>query len=181
VHRLSRAQESRLEMLAPESLLPAALARLQEVHPSEEVAYDLYPLKNPGPSLGLGRIGRWPEPRPWSLVVSRVKEIFGVPAVTIWGRPPAEVERVAVCSGSGGDLIDAAREKEAQLFLTGEVRHHQVPAGLDGFAVLAVGHFASEVVFMDPWASQLQGFFADAGLKVRVEVAETQDQPCQII
>ncbi len=44
--QLSRAEEARLEMLAPESLLPAALARLKESHPYEEVAYDLYPLKN---------------------------------------------------------------------------------------------------------------------------------------
>jgi len=180
VASLSRVQESRLEVLAPESLLPAALSRLKEVHPYEEVAYDLYPLKNPGPPLGLGRLGHWPEPRPFSRAVSRVKEIFGVEMVTVWGRPPGEVRRVAVCGGSGGDLITAAREKGAQLFLTGEVRHHQVPpGGPEGFAILTVGHFASEVVFMDPWAQQLRGLFRDAGLTVQVEVAAAQDLPCQ--
>ena len=43
VGQLSRAAEVRLEMLAPESLLPAALARPRESHPYEEVAYDLIP------------------------------------------------------------------------------------------------------------------------------------------
>ncbi len=50
--QLNRVEECRLEVLAPESLLPTALARLQEAHPYEEVAYDLYPLKNPGAALG---------------------------------------------------------------------------------------------------------------------------------
>jgi dinuclear metal center YbgI/SA1388 family protein len=182
VAKLSRAEESRLEILAPESLLPAALTRLHEVHPYEQVAYDIYPLKNPGLPLGLGRIGNLPHPQPFPGVLAQVKEIFGVETVAVWGRPPARVQRVAVCGGSGGDLLDGAREQGAHLYLTGEVRHHQVPAGLsDGFAILAVGHFASEVVYMDPWAQRLRGLFMDAGLEVRVEVAAAQDQPCRFL
>jgi dinuclear metal center YbgI/SA1388 family protein len=182
VGSLSRAEEVRLEILAPESLLAAALSRLREVHPYEEVAYDLYPLKNPGASLGLGRVGSWPQPRPFAAVLSRVKEIFGVKTVAVWGDPPDQVQRLAVCGGSGGDLLDAALFKGAQLYLTGEVRHHQVPPTLPpGFAVLTVGHFASEVVFMDPWAARLRGLFADGGLEVRVQVARDQAPPCQYI
>ena len=180
VAALSRAEESRLEILAPEAALPAAVRRLKEVHPYEEVAYDLYPLKNPGTPLGLGRMGRWPEARPFPEVVSRVKAIFGVEAVAVWGRAPEAVQRLAVCGGSGGDLIEAARGKGAQLYLTGEVRHHQVPPGpWDGFAILTVGHFASEVVFMDPWAKLLRGLFMDAGMQVQLEVAKSQDLPCR--
>jgi dinuclear metal center YbgI/SA1388 family protein len=178
VAALSRAEESRLEILAPESLLTEAVRRLKEVHPYEEVAYDLYPLKNPGIPLGLGRVGDWPQARAFPEVISRVKAVFGVEGVAVWGRPPERAQRLAVCGGSGGDLIQTAREKKAQLYLTGEVRHHQVPPGLgDGFAILTVGHFASEVVFMDPWAQLLRGLFRDAGLQVQLEVAPAQDLP----
>lgn len=176
--KLSRVREVRLEVLAPESRLKAALSRLKEAHPYEEPAYDLYPLKNPGPPLGLGRIGRWPQPKPFPAVISRVKELFEVKMVRSWGQPPKQVERVAVCGGSGGDLLEEAWGKGAQLYLTGEVRHHQVPAGgLKDFAVLEVGHFASEVVFMEPWAEQLRGLFQEADLKVQVEVATRQTAP----
>jgi dinuclear metal center YbgI/SA1388 family protein len=182
VGSLSRAEEVRLEILAPESRLAAALSRLQEVHPYEEVAYDLYPLKNPGTTLGLGRVGSWPQPRRFPAVLSRVKEIFGVKTVAVWGAPPEKVQRLAVCGGSGGDLLDASLSQGAQLYVTGEVRHHQVPPTLpSGFAVLTVGHFASEVVFMDPWAKRLRGLFADGGLEVRVQVARDQAPPCQYI
>jgi dinuclear metal center YbgI/SA1388 family protein len=177
VAQLSRVEESRLEILAPEALLPTALARLRESHPYEEVAYDLYPLKNPGSPLGFGRLGNWPAPLAFAEVISRIKAMFQVSAVKVWGRPPREVLRLAVLGGSGGDFIQAAREKEAQVFVTGEVRHHQVPPFLEEFAVLEVGHYASEAVFMGPWAEQLRGLFQAAGLSVRVEVAQSLQAP----
>ncbi len=175
VAALSRAAESRVEVLVPGSHLTAAISRVKAVHPYEEPAYDLYPLANPGARLGLGRIGDWSPPRPFSEVVSRVKEVFGVEPVKIWGRPPQEVVRLALCGGSGGDLITAARERGAQVYLTGEVRHHQAtPGPTSGFAVLEVGHFASEVVFMPEWARQLRRHFQDGGVEVRVEVAREE-------
>jgi dinuclear metal center YbgI/SA1388 family protein len=181
VAALSRAPESRLEVLAPASRVEAAISRLLAAHPYEEPAYDVYPVKKPGAPLGLGRIGNWGEPQPFSQIVSRVKEIFGVAQVRIWGRPPAEVRRLALCSGSGGDLIPAARERGAQVYLTGEVRHHQAtPGPTEGFTVLEVGHFASEVVFMPEWARQLRRYFQDEGLQVRVEVAR-EEAPCRYL
>lgn len=179
VGELSRAEESRLEILAPESLLPAALARLKETHPYEEIACDLYPVQHPGTPLGLGRIGGWPEPRPLARVIAALKELFAVDTVEVWGRPPQEVQRLALCSGSGGDLLADALNRGAQIYLTGEVRHHQVPPGLpDDFAVVTVGHFASEVVFMEPWARQLRELFQAAGLGLNVMVAADQPAPC---
>jgi putative NIF3 family GTP cyclohydrolase 1 type 2 len=127
----------------------------------------------------LGRIGSWPEPRPWAQVIVGLKEIFGVETVEVWGRPPQEVQRLALCSGSGGDLLADALARGAQIYLTGEVRHHQVPPGLrEDFAVIAVGHFASEVVFMEPWARQLHEVFQTAGLGLNVMVAAAQPPPC---
>lgn len=178
---LSRVEESRLEILVPASRLEAAVRRLKAAHPYEEPAFDLYPVKNPGPCLALGRVGRWPHPRPFGEVIRRVKEVFGVAGVRVWGRPPAQVCRVAVCGGSGGDLIATARKKGAELFLTGEVRHHQVLLG-DGedFAVLEVGHFHSEVVFMPAWARQVQNLLHHRGLGVQVAAA-TETPPCRFL
>lgn len=175
---LSRAEESRLEVLAPESRIPSALARLRAAHPYEEVAYDLYPLKNPGLSLGFGRLGRWPEPLTFPAAIARVKEVFGIDTVRVWGQPPAHVERVAVAGGSGGDLIAEAHHRGAQLFITGEVRHHQVvPGHGPDFAVVEVGHFASEVVFMPVWAKQLAQLCQEKGLAVQVQAAAAGQAP----
>ncbi len=181
VGQLSRAAESRLEFLAPESLLPEALARLKETHPYDEVAYDLYPLRHPGTPLGLGRVGAWPDPRPFSQVIAEIKEIFGVETVQVWGDPPRQVQRLALCSGSGGDLLAAAAESGAQVYLTGEIRHHQAIPAYKGLAVAAVGHYISEAIFMEPWSRQLANLFAEAGLALDVTAAAGQAAPCRYL
>ena len=92
----------------------------------------------------------------------------------VWGAPPQTVQRLAVLGGSGGEFINSARDRGAQIYVTGEVRHHQVPPeSLKDFGVLEVGHYSSEAVFMSPWAEQLRGLFAAVGLAVRVEVAQS--------
>jgi dinuclear metal center YbgI/SA1388 family protein len=182
VAALSRAEESRLEVLVPESRVAPTLARLKAAHPYEEVAYDLYPLANQGLALGFGRVGRWPGGLSWEEVVDRVKAVFAVSGVRVWGRPPAEVSRVAVVGGSGGDLIGPAHAQGAQVYVTGEVRHHQaVPGQENDFAIIEVGHFASEVVFMPAWADQMAQLFQQRELEVQVRVAASQSAPCQIL
>ena len=59
-----------------------------------------------------------------------------------------------------------------------ERRHSGQGAGRPRFAVVAVGHFASEVVFMEPWARQLRELFQEAGLELQVMEASTQPPPC---
>lgn len=182
VASLSRAEESRLEVMVPESRVAPTLARLKAAHPYEEVAYDLYPLADAGPLLGFGRVGSWPQPLPWEETVNRVKEVFAVSGVRLWGRPPAAVSRVAVCGGSGGDLIGQAQQKGASVYVTGELRHHQAVPGPQGeFALIEVGHFASEIVFMPAWAQQVAGHLEAGGLKVEVRAAVSETAPFKIV
>jgi dinuclear metal center YbgI/SA1388 family protein len=182
VAALSRAEESRLEVVVPESCLGPTLARLKAAHPYEEVAYDLYSLADAGPLLGFGRVGRWHRALSWEEVVNRVKEVFAVSAVRVWGRPPTAASRVAVCGGSGGDLIVQARQKGASVYVTGEVRHHQaVPGPNEDFALIEVGHFASEVVFMPVWAEQVAKLLQAGGLEVQVRAAVSERPPFQIV
>jgi len=182
VARLARAEEVRLEVLLPESRAAAAVARMIAAHPYEEVAYDLYPLHNPAPPLGFGRVGEFPEPRGWPEVQDLIREVFGVSAFRLWGRPPNQVRRVAVCGGSGGDLIPAAREQGAELYITGEVRHHQaVPGFFETFGVVEVGHFASEVVFMPAWAAEVERRLRGMGAGVEVRCSRKENPPFALV
>ncbi|HEY5145957.1 MAG TPA: Nif3-like dinuclear metal center hexameric protein, partial [Polyangiaceae bacterium] len=50
-----------------------------------------------------------------------------------------------VCAGSGGDLVSDAVASGAELFLTGELRHHDVLRAVDaGLTVMCTLHSASE-------------------------------------
>ena len=64
--------------------------------------------------------------------------------------------RVAVCSGSGGGLIDAARAKGCSALITGDCKHSSfVDARNLGFCLIDAGHFHTENIFHESLAAQL--------------------------
>ena len=106
------------------------------------------------------------------------KEIFGVETVQVWGRPPQEVQRLALCSGSGGDLLADALSRSAHIFLTGEVRHHQVPpGGSRRLCRRGGGPFCQRSGVYGARGRQLRELFKEAGLELEVMVAATQLPP----
>ena len=171
VSELSRVAESRLEVVVPEGLVARVLQELKLAHPYEEVAYDLYPLKNKGISFGIGQIGEWPEPRPFETISAALKKIFKVPHIKMIGKSPNLVKRVAVCGGSGGELISRAREVGADMYITGDIRYHQaVPWCEENMVILDLGHFATEVLFIPEWGRRLKAALEAASLPVEVVV-----------
>lgn len=66
-----------------------------------------------------------------------------------------EVRRIAVCGGSGGDFIESMA-KVADVFVTGEVKHHEwLAANALGLTVIEAGHYATEVPVVDTLCSWL--------------------------
>jgi putative NIF3 family GTP cyclohydrolase 1 type 2 len=63
---------------------------------------------------------------------------------------------VAVCPGAGGSLADAAVAAGAGIFVTGEMRHHDVLAALDlGLSVVLAGHTNTERGYLPVLAERL--------------------------
>jgi putative NIF3 family GTP cyclohydrolase 1 type 2 len=56
-----------------------------------------------------------------------------------------EVSRVAVCAGSGAELLGDALAAGAELFVTGELRHHDALRAVEaGMTVMCTLHSTSE-------------------------------------
>ncbi|MCR4941252.1 MAG: Nif3-like dinuclear metal center hexameric protein [Campylobacter sp.] len=74
------------------------------------------------------------------------------------------VRSIAVCTGSGGDMID---EVKADAFLTGDLKYHQaLQAKENGLNLIDIGHFESERYFGQSLAKYLQN------LKIEVIIAD---------
>lgn len=178
VGELERADELRLEVILPESRLAACLAAMRAAHPYEEVAHDIYPLVNPGPVRGHGRVGTLAGPMTVAALAQRVKRALGVPFVRIAGDPAAWVERAAVAAGAGADLIGAAAAAGAQVLVTGDTKHHEVQDALDaGLAVIDPGHYASEAPVVPAMAERLRQAAAVRGWPVEIRVAARGADP----
>ena len=78
------------------------------------------------------------------------------------GRP---VSRVALCSGSGGDLWESLIGSDIDTLLTGEAKyHHFLEAEQAGINLVEAGHYATEVIVLpvlERWVKE-----ADSGIEI---------------
>jgi dinuclear metal center YbgI/SA1388 family protein len=136
--------EIRVETVVPIGRVDAVVRALRAAHPYEAPAFDLLRLA-PAPSgRGLGRVGTVPA-APLRAVVDRIKAALGTSHVLVVGSLERRVSRAAVGAGSGGDLLPEVIDSGADLFLTGELRHHDaLRAAAAGLAVVCALHSTSE-------------------------------------
>jgi len=174
---LNQVDEYRLEILVSPDKLDDVVETMLDVHPYEEVAYDVYKVSNPPAGIGLGRIGTLAEPRKLRDLVEHWSEQLDS-ELRVSGEWDMVVSRVAVCGGSGGELMGAARAAGADVFLTGDIKYHAAhEAKAMGLALVDAGHAETERLVVPEVARELQQLIDDAGLKVDVIVSEIDTNP----
>jgi len=96
------------------------------------------------PGQGFGRVGAVRE-APLRACVESVKGSLGISRVLVAGALDRPVSRAAACAGSGGELLGEAIGSGAQLYVTGELRHHDALRAIaSGITVVCTLHSASE-------------------------------------
>lgn len=172
--------ETRVEFVAPPELRSAIRRAVVAGHPYEVPAMDVlvnHAGPGPGPEdTGLGRICDLDEPTTLAaftrLVADRLPTTeWGVRAA---GDPDAEVRRVALCGGSGDSLLGAARAAGADVYLTGDLRHHVVDEHLreGGPMLVDAAHWALEY----PWCAQAAALLEE-GAGVTASVCDLRTDP----
>jgi dinuclear metal center YbgI/SA1388 family protein len=148
--------EYRLEVELPRRRAGAVVAALVAAHPYEEVAYDLVPLVD-GAEVGFGVVGTLPTPHRLADVAATVRGRLPAPHLRYAGDPDREVTTVAVVGGAGDSLIGAAAGAGADVYVTGDLRHHVTLDALElGLALIDAGHHATEVAAMPIWLERLR-------------------------
>ncbi|MGI6224751.1 MAG: Nif3-like dinuclear metal center hexameric protein [Peptococcales bacterium] len=143
--QLEKVEEYRIETIVSEEKVQSVLQAMIEVHPYEEVAYDLYPLANKGAHSGLGRIGDLRAESTLEQLIEKVKTVLNIKGIRYVGDLNTPVKKVAVCGGSGASLLKTALQKGAQVFITGDIKYHEAQdAESMGLALIDAGHFATE-------------------------------------
>ncbi|HEV2294313.1 MAG TPA: Nif3-like dinuclear metal center hexameric protein [Tepidisphaeraceae bacterium] len=142
--QLERAAEVKVETVMPIARMSEVLVALRKAHPYEEPAFDLVQLAAPPEKLGQGRIGALP-PTPREQVIERIKRELELDQVLVAGPTDGTITRAACCAGACGDMLDDAIGQKADLYLTGEMRHHDaIKAARAGLTVVCTLHSNSE-------------------------------------
>jgi dinuclear metal center YbgI/SA1388 family protein len=170
-------QEERLEIVVPRRRLGAAVRALLGAHPYEEVAYDLVPLVDGG-LVGFGRLGTLPSPRPLAEVAQAIREGLPAPHLRFAGDPGRQVSTVAVVGGAGDSLTGAAVGAGADVYVTGDLRHHVSLDALElGLALIDAGHHATEAAAMPAWIERLRISASARGLDATLIASRTPTVP----
>ncbi|OAV78615.1 Nif3-like dinuclear metal center hexameric protein [Dietzia sp. 111N12-1] len=175
-----RVSETRVEFVAPPELRSAVRRAVLAGHPYEVPAMDVFVNHagpGPGPEdTGLGRICELDAPMTLAQFTELVAERL---PTTEWGvraagDPDAEIRRVALCGGSGDSLLGAARAAGADVYLTGDLRHHVVDEHLrsGGPMLVDAAHWALEF----PWCAQAAALLEE-GADLTATVCEQRTDP----
>lgn len=71
-----------------------------------------------------------------------------------------KIEKIAICTGAGCSLIEAAGEIDA--FITGDASHHNfLDCVQEGITLIAAGHYETEIVVVPVLVKKLQAQFPD--------------------
>ena len=105
-------------------------------------------LDEDGEGTGLGVVGDLPQPMTAQEAVDFVKERFKLKAMRCSKPIEGVISRVAMCGGSGGSLIAAAKASGAQLYLSGDISYHNFFTP-EGFMIMDIGHYESEIEIVD--------------------------------
>ncbi len=156
VGKLEEVDEIRLETVVPIGKMDSVMRALRESHPYEEPAFDFNQLAGHPESIGHGRIGKLPEAVTADMLVNRIKRELEIERVLVAGDPQRLVRRAAVCAGACGSLLDDAIAEKVDLYLTGEMRHHDaLKAVRAGITVVCTLHSNSERAVLKRLAQRL--------------------------
>jgi dinuclear metal center YbgI/SA1388 family protein len=174
--QLEHVDEVRLETVVPISRIQSILTALRTTHPYEEPAFDLLQLAPPPDNKGQGRIGDL-QPIDRRQVIEQIRKELGLNHVLVAGPTTGTITRAAVCAGACGELLQDARNQNAQLYLTGEMRHHDaLSAALDGMTIVCTLHSNSERAVLKRLEKKLLSDLPG----IKIECSQNDADPFQI-
>lgn len=155
--RLEQVEEIRLESVVPAGKVAGVIAALRQAHPYETPAFDVFEHCDVENKIGLGRMGALKEPLSMTKAIANIKAVTGCKAVGLVGPARRTVTKAAVCAGSCGKIINAVIAEGCDLYLTGELKHHQAIAAQEaGMTCICLSHTVSERFALKNLAKQLK-------------------------
>ncbi|MCF7876040.1 Nif3-like dinuclear metal center hexameric protein [Candidatus Bipolaricaulota bacterium] len=170
-------KEVKLEFLLKRKFQDRVISTLNRVHPYEQPGFSLVKTERKEDGVGLGRLGKWDGERNMNKIQSLIEKSLNVSPdeITLSGNPTEPVEWVGTSPGAGGEAVKPTLQSGAKLLITGELDYHERGDAVEnGLAVIEVGHYHSEKVFIEWTRDLLRENFTSSELTI--ELYEEEDK-----
>jgi len=132
--------------------------------------------------IGIGRIGTLESKTILEKLVHQIKKKLDLSHLRVTGNMDLPVSRVAICTGSGGSLLDEFLRSTADVYITGDIKYHDARRVEEySKALIDVGHFGSEHMVVDLLFEKLSQAVQNAGLNIQIEKFENEKDPFIIV
>lgn len=127
---------------------------------------------------GIGRIGEIDCEKNVVDFISEIKKKINIYTVKVAGDATKNVKKVVVLTGGGSDYFELAKEKGADILITGDLKYHQAidTIEIDSF-VADFGHYGTEIIFRDA----ISEYFSDTFPEIEVIKAESLKNPIRLV
>jgi dinuclear metal center YbgI/SA1388 family protein len=137
-------KEARFETILPAHLKDQVISALLETHPYEEVAYDLYSIKNEYNEAGLGCTGDLQDAMEELGFLKQLNLIFSAGGVRYSQLTGRKIKKAALCGGAGISLLNDAIKSGADVFITADIKYHDFFNPEKRILLVDIGHYESE-------------------------------------
>jgi dinuclear metal center YbgI/SA1388 family protein len=142
---LEQVEEYRFETVVREENLSAVIAAMKSAHPYEMPAYDVISLEAEAGKFGIGRSGTLAKSLALSEILRLLSTGTGCKTAGIIAGKRGKYRKAAVCAGSCGNVIREAAAGGAEIYITGELKHHDaLYAQQAGLTCVCLSHSVSE-------------------------------------
>ena len=171
--KLEEVKEVKIEVLVKNTDVGNVLNAMHSNHPYEEVAYFLTSIENSNQEIGSGMIGFLETPLSEKDFIQHLKTKMGLNTFKHTPFSNKEIKKIAVCGGSGSFLLNAAKSKNADVFITADFKYHEYFDAENKIVIADIGHYESEVFTKDLFLELITKKFTN----IAVRLSETNTNP----
>jgi dinuclear metal center YbgI/SA1388 family protein len=160
-YKLESVDEVKLEVLVNSFDLKNVIAEMKKVHPYEEVVYDVFPLLNENVNYGIGVIGELKNEVWEKDFLNLVSKSLNIKTLRFAKGKSKKIKKVAVCGGSGSDLLEIAVKNNADAFVTADIKYHTFQDAENEILLIDAGHFETEIHSLDEIKRRIEKSFLE--------------------
>jgi dinuclear metal center YbgI/SA1388 family protein len=127
---------------------------------------------------GMGCVGLLPQPMRLLDLMETAKQRLAVKHARLVGNTERQVQKIALCTGSGGSLLENAIHSGAEAYVTGDLKYHEAQRALEaGLELIDLGHFASERLIVQPLVQYFRQRAEKENVPLEVDAAACEEDP----
>ncbi|HFV7264862.1 TPA: Nif3-like dinuclear metal center hexameric protein [Staphylococcus aureus] len=180
IDKIEDVDEVKIEFMIDAYQKSRAEQLIKQYHPYETPVFDFIEIKQTS-LYGLGVMAEVDNQMTLEDFAADIKSKLNIPSVRFVGESNQKIKRIAIIGGSGIGYEYQAVQQGADVFVTGDIKHHDaLDAKIHGVNLIDINHY-SEYVMKEGLKTLLMNWFNIEKINIDVEASTINTDPFQYI